>query len=324
MANPVTSVILMLLTALTLAATALAWHRLRGTAAEAGWFWQHALVAAVGLGAAALFVFHWLDNGPHWQPLTHHLDGLLLMGAVVAGTVLFIQLRPKLAGLAAFALPVLALLLGWAVCAAAWTYRPFNLASLHPIWWAVHLMGVYLGTGFATIAAVAGGMYLYVERRLKRKANLRSIGRLASLERLETLIIRGAALGFVLLTVGLIAGLVILTDRGRTLSLAWWYSPKIVLAVTAWLVYALLMNVRHTTHFRGPRAAWLSITGLVLLLVTYGLVTAMTPNGPNTTQPARTGAPAPSARRVSPTAPTRRPVARTPPRPSHPLLKEVA
>jgi len=285
MANPVTSVLLIGLTALTLVATALAWRGLRGSWPGPS-AWQHALVSVVAVAAGGLFAYHWLENGAHWQPLRHHLEGLLLMALLVAGAVLFVQLRPKLVGLAAFALPVLALLLAWAVCAAAWTYRPFNLASLHPIWQGVHLAGVYLGTAFAAIAAVAGGMYLYVERRLKRKADLRGIGRLASLETLETLIIRSATLGFVLLTVGLVSGLVILTDRGQAMTLAWWYSPKIVLATSAWLVYALLMNVRHTTHFRGPRAAWLSIAGLVLLLVTYGIVTALAPGASTMQQPA--------------------------------------
>jgi ABC-type uncharacterized transport system permease subunit len=283
MANPATSLILILLTLVTVAAAALAWGRLRRGEAVAVPAVQHGLVAAVGAAAVGLFVYRWLVWHGQWRPLTHHLDGLLLMAGLLAGAILFFQLRPKLFGLAAFALPVLALLLGWAVCAAAWTYRPFNLASLDPIWQTVHLAGVYLGTASAAIAAMAGGMYLYIQRRLKQKADLRGIGRLASLERLETLIVRSATLGFALLTLGLVAGLVVLSDSPAARSLAWWYSPKFVLAISAWVVYALLMNVRHASHFRGPRAAWLSIAGLVLLLATYGLVTAMGERGPGAT-----------------------------------------
>jgi ABC-type uncharacterized transport system permease subunit len=275
MANPATSLILIVLTLLTVAAAAVAWRRLRRGEQAAPARAQHALVALIAAGAAGLFVFRWLAWHGRWQPLTHHLDGLLLMAALLAGVVLFFQLRPRLFGLAAFALPVLALVLGWAVCAAAWTYRPFNLASFHPIWQTVHLIGVYLGTASAAVAAMAGGMYLYVQRRLKRKADLRGIGRLASLERLESVIVRGATLGFALLTLGLVTGLVILSESGAPQTLAWWYSPKIVLATAAWAVYALLMNVRYASHFRGTRAAWLSIAGLVLLLATYGLVTAL-------------------------------------------------
>jgi hypothetical protein len=47
------------------------------------------------------------------------------------------------------------------------------------------------------------------------------------------------------------------------------------LSVAAWLIYALLMNVRHAVLFRGSRAAWLSILGLALLVATFGLITAL-------------------------------------------------
>src|SRR5690606_12443076 len=128
--------------------------------------------------------------------------------------ILFIQARPRLFGLSAFALPLLVLILAWAICASAWTYRPFDLQTLHPVWRAVHLGGVYLGTLSAAVAAIAGGMYLYVRSRLKRKAGLTSAVRLASLETLESLNIRAATLGFLLLTVGLASGAVILSDEG--------------------------------------------------------------------------------------------------------------
>jgi len=53
------------------------------------------------------------------------------------------------------------------------------------------------------------------------------------------------------------------------------------LAASVWLIYAVVMNTRHTATFRGARAAWLSILGLVLLLATFGIVPAGLPaDGP--------------------------------------------
>jgi ABC-type uncharacterized transport system permease subunit len=173
-----------------------------------------------------------------------------------------------------FAIPLLTLILAWGICASAWTYRPFDIETLDPVWTAVHLAGVYVGTLFAVIAAVFGGMYLYADRRLKHK-EVSSNRSFASLEVMESAIIRTAMLGFTLLTLGLIAGLIVVTEGPTNLGAHWWYSPKVVLAIAAWLIYALLMNVRHATVFRGPRAAWLSIAGLVLLLATYGIVVAL-------------------------------------------------
>ncbi len=186
---------------------------------------------------------------------------------------LYIQSRPRLGGLAVFILPLLTLILAWAICASAWTYRPFQLDSLSPVWTAVHLAGVYLGTLGCAVAAVAGVMYLVVQRQLKAKRNPRGLLRLASLESLEHLITQSATLGFALMTVGLVSGVVILRHEHDVLGPGWWYSPKVVIAFAAWLVYAVVMNVRYATAFRGRRAAWLAIGGFVLLLVVYGIVT---------------------------------------------------
>src|SRR5690606_3314457 len=152
-------------------------------------------------------------------------------------------------------------------------YRPFDLQTLHPVWMAVHLTGVYLGTVSAGVAAVAGAMYLYVQSRLKHKSDLPAMGHLASLETLEKLIVRAATLGFALLTLGLISGGVIsLDERGVV---AGWFAVKVAVALLAWAVYALLINVRYSAAFRGRRAAWLSIAAFLLLFVVYGVVVSL-------------------------------------------------
>lgn len=274
MSNPFTSLSLVVLTLLSIAACVVAASGLRRPDPNRGAGpLQRWLVTVVGLSAAGLYLYRWLAVPGQWQPLAAHVDGLLLIGALFAGAVLYIQMRPELFGLSAFALPLLALILAWGICASAWTYHPFNLDTLHPVWTGVHLSGVYLGTLCCGVAAIAGGMFLYVRSRIKRKIDLSRAGRLASLERLEGLIIGAAALGFGLLTLGLAAGLVIIIDPPTVIGAGHW--SKIVLAAAAWLAYALVMNVRYASFFRGARAAWLAIGGLVLLLAVYGLVSAL-------------------------------------------------
>ncbi len=275
MSNLLTSLTFLLLTLLSLVAWAAALHRLRhpSDSGKPGTL-QQWLVGTICMGSGALFFVRWLAVHSRWQPVAAHVDGLALMAMLFAGVILYVQNRRRLFGLSAFALPVLTFILAWGICAATWTADPFDLGTLHPVWKGMHLVGVYLGTLCAAVAAVAGGMFLFVQRRLKHKQGLATFGHLASLEALETMIVRTATLGFVLLTLGLIAGLVVLSETAST-TINWWYGPKIALAVTAWLVYALVMNVRYTSRFRGTRAAWLAIGGLVLLLVTYGLITAL-------------------------------------------------
>ncbi len=227
------------------------------------------LVLVITFGAAIGFVYRWIHVG-QWQPLKAHLDGLLLLSTLLGATILFILSRRRLFGLSAFGLPILTLFLAWGICAAQWSYRPFQMQSLHPVWFSLHLAGVYLGTLGAMVAAGAGAMYLFVESRLKRKTDLSAMGRMASLEALENVIVRSATLGFILLTLGLISGVVVIVEKQAAPVEGFYW--KLGFAVVAWIVYALLMNVRYTASFRGRRAAWLSIVGLLLLVVVYAVV----------------------------------------------------
>jgi ABC-type uncharacterized transport system permease subunit len=205
------------------------------------------------------------------------VDGLLLIAVLLAPAIVYIQSKPRLFGLSVFLLPLLALILAWGVCASLWTYRPFKLNTFEPAALVFHLATIYLGLLCCAIGAGAGAMYLFVQGRLKAKSDLANVKPMASLETLEALIIRSATLGFVLLTIAMVSGLIIATQERYTSSLgrAWWAWPKVWLASAAWALYALLINVKHTSTFRGRRAAWLAIAGLVLVLATYGAVEAI-------------------------------------------------
>lgn len=243
-----------------------------GAARGRGWS-QAVLVGVIGGGALGVLAYRFIRL-PGSDLLHAHVDGLLLIAAMLAGVALYLQSRPQLQGVAAFALPLLTFLLLWAVCASAWTYRPFRLTSLQPVWRAVHLGCVYVGTLGAALAAGAGAAYLVFARRMKRGGDPRGAGRVASLEAVEAVVVRAATLGFALLSVGLISGWVILGEGagdGAELSLL---SPKVLLSAGAWAAFAVVMNVRFATAFRGKRAAWLAIAGFALLLGVYGIVTA--------------------------------------------------
>ena len=71
------------------------------------------------------------------------------------------------------------------------------------------------------------------------------------------------ALGFPLLTLGLITGLVraFSSPHGNELGPQWYRSPKVLLAFGAWAVYALVLHAPINPSFRGRRAALLSVVG---------------------------------------------------------------
>lgn len=280
MVNAPTTIGLILLTLASGGASFVAWRRLQRHAAfERLRTVQLGLIWLVALGATGLFLYRWLVLRADWQPLESHVDGLLLVTAILTPITLFLQSRTRLPALGAFAQPPLTLLLLWAICASQWTFKDFRIAS---IWLGLHTLGVYLGATSLAIAAVAGGMFLFAQRRL-HAAPSPDNPPIASLERIERVNIIASGVGFGLLTLGLITGLVIVTGGPTRLGHGWWHSPKIVLSTTAWLICAVVMNVRHGSSFRGKRAAWLSIAGLVVLLATFAVVNALPGEIPSAT-----------------------------------------
>lgn len=281
MTEPATSIPLIIATLASLAATGMAVQRVRKPADGTKPLWPiQSLVSGVTALCLGAFVYRVSVVHQAWQPVQAHVDGLLLIGLLLAVSILYIQARPKLFGLTLFALPLLAIILLWGVCASLWTYRAFNLDSFAPAWTVFHLSATYLGLLGCGLGAAAGAMYLFVQGRLKNKSGLGQVSPMASLETLETLIVRSATLGFVLLTLSLVSGMVMVTqsEQASTLGKAWWFSPKVLLAASAWVVYAILINVRSFSTVRGRRAAWLAITGLILVLATYGAVEALDRN----------------------------------------------
>lgn len=278
MTEPQTSIPLILATLASALAFVLAAQRVRLPDDQRPSLWaMHLLLGATTLICAAVFAYRVIYVHRVWQPVQAHVDGLLLIAGLLAPSIWYIQSRPRLFGLSLFALPLLTLILLWGVCASLWTYRPFKLDTFEPAWVVFHTTATYLGLLGCGLGAAGGAMYLFVQRRIKAKAGLGQVNPMASLETLEMLILRAATLGFVLLTLSLVSGLIIVTqaDQATSLGKAWWTSPKVWLAASAWGVYALLINIRSFSTFRGRRAAWLAIAGLVLVLATYGAVEAL-------------------------------------------------
>ncbi|MBL4701817.1 MAG: cytochrome c biogenesis protein CcsA [Phycisphaeraceae bacterium] len=232
------------------------------------WSSDH-LFILLTLGTGALFVFRIFIIHQSWRPLTSHLDGLTLLVTLLCPTLIYLKKRGKARGLSLVGYPGVTFLLLWALCSSRWTFRVFTPDTLMK---GVHLFAVYLGTFLAFIAALCGATYLLVEDRLKRKQNLGQSRQFASLETLERMIVICSAVGFSFISLGLVTGLVVITAISQAMPEGWWYRPKMVLSFSVWLVYALLFNVRYTTFFRGSRAAWLSLLGLLLLVMTFGMV----------------------------------------------------
>ncbi|HCD34186.1 MAG TPA: hypothetical protein DER01_17375 [Phycisphaerales bacterium] len=227
------------------------------------------LFILLAFGTAGVFLFRIFMVHQSWRPLTSHVDGLTLLVSLLCPTLIYLEKRGNARGVSFIGYPGVTFLLLWALCASRWTFRAFTPDTMMKV---VHLFAVYMGTLAVFISALYGGTYLFSERRLKRKENLGQSKQFASLETLERMIVVSSAVGFTFISLGLVTGLVSISALHEKMPSGWWHSPKIILAFAVWVIYALLFNVRHTIFFRGSRAAWLSLLGLLLLIMTFGAV----------------------------------------------------
>jgi ABC-type uncharacterized transport system permease subunit len=221
------------------------------------------LVTALGV-----LIWHSTARG-NWLPLEDNFDTLIWIALVLAIFVLYVQRRKPLAGLDWFIMPIVVILLiGAGVMGLT---RPHEYEA-KGIWLTFHLATTFGGAAAFAIAAAGGTMYLIANYRLRHKIALAGPS-FGSLERLEHLTMTAVTLGFAMLTIGAITGL---------MKMKFEHSPvpttKVVLSAAVWVVYALVLHSPLNPSFRGRRAAVLSIVGGVLMVGTV-ITVMLLPSG---------------------------------------------
>ncbi len=219
------------------------------------------LYGGVCLGVAVLI---WHSMGRHsWLPLEDNFDTLIWLGLFLALYVAYVQRAHPLRGLDWFIMPIVILLL----VSAAIFGRAKPHEYLDTTWSWLHRVTAYGGALAFAVGGAAGAMYLIASRQLRAK-RLPPEQRLGSLERLENITFIAVTLGFALLTIVLVMGLVRVLGKGghNTLGPDWYAQPKVILTFVAWVVYALVLHSPINPSFRGRKTAMLSVVGFALMV----------------------------------------------------------
>ena len=177
---------------------------------------------------------------------------------------LWVERRHRIGPLSAFVLPVvLALGLGLPT-----GLRSIVLEPPVPTGWIVVHVALVL-VGLAALVVNFGGalMYLLQERQLKARRPGKIYYRLPPLETLDRLTVATLTLGFPFLTVGLALG--VLSARAAWGSVMT-FDPLALFSLFMWVIYAAILVGRVMGRWRGRRAAYFSIAGFCLMLVTLG------------------------------------------------------
>jgi ABC-type uncharacterized transport system permease subunit len=112
-----------------------------------------------------------------------------------------------------------------------------------------------------TLAAGLSALYVWQERRLKRRESSILRLRVPGLAKLDDVAARTIAVALPALTLGVAVGVARLEDRGGG------FDALMVVTLVTWVVYAAYLALRHFAGWRGRRAAYLVLAGFVLVAV---------------------------------------------------------
>jgi ABC-type uncharacterized transport system permease subunit len=187
-------------------------------------------------------------------PITNFYETLSMCAFLVVALYLFVQWRYKLSSLSVFIFPmvfVMSLVATLGNPVSAWSSPVVRNA-----WLTVHIVLVLLGYAALLFAGVGSLLYLFQERQLKSRKSRPSYYRLPPLGTLDELISSTMAVGFVLITLAVIAGS---TWAFIELKTAWIRQPKIAISFFTWGVYLALVCLRVTAGWRGRKAAIMTV-----------------------------------------------------------------
>jgi ABC-type uncharacterized transport system permease subunit len=218
-----------------------------------------ALLAAGALAHGIAFArLHTLDPPP---PLTHLPAAVSLMAWLAVLSALLLLRRGRLANLAGLVAP-------FAFAAVWWAGASLRASAGAPVdaggrWPHLHVILASAGFSLLGVAGLAGLLFLAEDRTLKAKRPSLLRGRLPSLEALDRVNLLSLALGFPLLTFGVIAGMV--WSQGLT-GRPWSGGAHATWSAVAWAIYLALVVARFAAGWRGREAAACAAAGFAFLL----------------------------------------------------------
>ena len=241
------------------------------------------LLSVAGRAATVLaVVLHTLAIGlhcarVHQPPFTTPAETLSASAWTIALAYLVLELllKPKPTALGAIALPAAFLCLFAGAFLGTTHPAPLDTADaalLNSRLVSLHILAILFAFGLLVLAFGCAALYLTQYRLLKRKRLSGGLfGKLPPLAHLDQLAFALVAFAFPLLTVGLAAGFVeALTGGLRGL---WGADPMVLTSVVTWLVYGVYLTLHAAAQWRGPRANYLLLGGLLAAVITYFIPT---------------------------------------------------
>jgi ABC-type uncharacterized transport system permease subunit len=229
----------------------------------------YSVLAAFAAHTGALIV-DWVGDGHY--PLFSTPEALSFLAWTLVVAYWIATYKYPLRALAAFLLPVVCVLVFASQIVRGSAALEANRVTGGSAAWLFPIHTTLLLFAYASffIAFSAGVMYLWQERELRLKKFSAVFHRLPSLTTVDDVGSTAASVGFTLLTLGIVTGVIWSQARsGRMFH----NDPIELFALLTWLLYLTLLHYR--VQWRGRRAAWLGVAGFTLVLCTFAGAVAL-------------------------------------------------
>jgi cytochrome c-type biogenesis protein CcsB len=140
------------------------------------------------------------------------------------------------------------------------------LPALRSHWSSIHVTSSLIGYASFALAFGATIGYMLQERMLKSKRINCLQKHLPPLDVMDHLAYRMVAIGFPMLTLGIVTGALWAQSAWNSF---WSWDPKETWSLITWLVYAAYLHVRVVAGWRGSLAKRLLIVGFICVLITF-------------------------------------------------------
>jgi cytochrome c-type biogenesis protein CcsB len=228
------------------------------------------LLAGVCVETAAIFL-RWYESyqmGIGRAPLTNLYESLVFFALTIAIVYLLMERKFGIKTAGAFVTPFPFLIMAYA------SLNPNEIQPLVPAlqsnWLISHVVTCFIG--YAAFAVSFGVSFLYLfkvraeNRPAKSKKGNTFLDFLPSSVLLDEVGYKTIAIGFPLLTIGIITGAFWANVAWGTY---WSWDPKETWSLIVWLIYAAYLHARITKGWKGKKAALLSIVGFSATIFCY-------------------------------------------------------
>lgn len=217
------------------------------------------------------FITHGLDLvvfalDQHRFPAANLIEAFSPISLLVIAFFIYVVRKEEMDATGVVMIPLA--ILGILVTAGFRHGEPVSEPVIRSGWIYIHIPLMILSIASLTLTFVLAVLYLLQERQLKSKHPSPYSYRLPSLEACERFSTRSLWFGFLLLTMGILTGIV-WSKHLRGVYWSWDY--KETWSVVTWAIYAVLIHGRLLSAWRGRKAAYLAIVVFVFMAFTIGI-----------------------------------------------------